>query len=670
MLPRLAFLALILVASAPPLLAQGSPSWSYRQGGHNQGLYMIDSSRGVIAADGGRMMYTVDGTTWIEADVPEDVRGDLRGVHFVDSNHGYACGDNGVVLETTTGGDSWTWINETNPITNQTLDEAPAELWEIWMFPGDPSPTHGYCVGNDGVVAYTEDNWDNWVHTFDPGILGPDPQDFYDVLFLDSSTGWVAGDYGTVLRFDGSTGTWDPVVVTDCEAQHVDLELWSLAFWDAMNGVVVGGTGTNHGVYARTTDGGQSWEQITCSLPFFNPVGGLCSTQTPYGVTALATGQAVAVAYASGVFWYDTGVTGQVFDQCPCAYTDVSATSCPGVWVQTEPVMATATEPPLSVIRSLSPTEMWLAGRFGVIGRYDSVSGTWIDQGTVDYLRLHDGDFYSASEGAVIGQGHVIKRTDDGGDTWTTVYPLGAPDYEQVGRAIAFSPSGQRAVAVGTGGFTAYSGDYGVTWSGTSSGTTADLHGVCYATEDAVYTVGTGGTIRKSYDGGQSWSQILPQLPTSKTLRGVSFAIPSVGYLVGDGKTVFKTTSWGVNWDPVDAVGPDELVLHDVVAWGDGTQAIAVGEGGTVLELSAGGDFVPASGTGGVTETLFDVEEVDDGYIRICGGNGRILMRDDPMDDFSSPKSQTSETLYKVSFDTATHGFSVGQQFLIAEYTQ
>ena len=50
-----------------------------------------------------------------------------------------------------------------------------------------------------------------------------------------------------------------------------------------------------------------------------------------------------------------------------------------------------------------------------------------------------------------------------------------------------------------------------------------------------------------------------------------------------------------------------------------------------------------------------------------CGDNGTVLMNTGS--GWTTAKSQNSETLYSVCFDAADHGFVIGQQALLAEYS-
>jgi photosystem II stability/assembly factor-like uncharacterized protein len=73
---------------------------------------------------------------------------------------------------------------------------------------------------------------------------------------LDSGTGFVAGDTGTILKSTDSGSTWAPL------ASGTTTTLHSLYFFSPNEGVAVGDSGT----ILRTTDGGGAWQNVTSGV--------------------------------------------------------------------------------------------------------------------------------------------------------------------------------------------------------------------------------------------------------------------------------------------------------------------------------------------------------------------------------------------------------------------
>src|SRR6266850_6623014 len=89
---------------------------------------------------------------------------------------------------------------------------------------------------------------------------------------LDSGTGFVVGDTGTILKSTDAGATWTPLTSGTSTALH------GVYFLDPNEGVAVGDSGT----ILRTTDGGAAWQSIpsgvgdTLRSVSFNGTNGIC----------------------------------------------------------------------------------------------------------------------------------------------------------------------------------------------------------------------------------------------------------------------------------------------------------------------------------------------------------------------------------------------------------
>ena len=216
---------------------------------------MIDATTGYAVggkwttATGGLIIKTADGgTTWTALNVISDTMftpvepGDpchpgqtldtvivnrstrFHGTSFVDATTGYAVGMSGIIVKTTDGGDTWTWLNTQYFYTE--FDDITAE-------PIDSALVSG------GYLFY----------------------DLTDVYFADASTGWAIGtadsvDVNVVLyTTDGGT-TWTRQNI----GSGVDMN--DIAFSDAANGWIVGTAGIGY----ITSDGGLTWTEIDTNV--------------------------------------------------------------------------------------------------------------------------------------------------------------------------------------------------------------------------------------------------------------------------------------------------------------------------------------------------------------------------------------------------------------------
>src|SRR2546430_345868 len=91
-------------------------------------------------------------------------------------------------------------------------------------------------------------------------------------ILLDSGTGFVVGDTGTILKSTDAGATWTPLTSGTSTALH------GVYFLDPNEGVAVGDSGT----ILRTTDGGAAWQSIpsgvgdTLRSVSFNGTNGIC----------------------------------------------------------------------------------------------------------------------------------------------------------------------------------------------------------------------------------------------------------------------------------------------------------------------------------------------------------------------------------------------------------
>ena len=202
----------------------------------------------------------------------------LYSIHFIDDNIGWAGGNDGLLIHTTDGGDTWspqdTGLGQTN------------DLFSVYF----TDSTHGWVTSVSGKVSYTTDGGDTWKNS--PVVFGDKVSDITlrSIHFADSTHGWAVGDKGTVIHttnggvfndelesqsvllekiFDSETSDTDrktaiskligdyvpPSSWTEQTSGVTDKTLFSVYFVDNNNGWAVGESGT----ILRTVNGGASW---------------------------------------------------------------------------------------------------------------------------------------------------------------------------------------------------------------------------------------------------------------------------------------------------------------------------------------------------------------------------------------------------------------------------
>lgn len=187
---------------------------------HTIGQANGDTSKGIVVGDGGlirKISGLFNGTTWTwtwtTPAVPVGLgTTNLWDVQLVDANVGYAVGDDGIVIKTENGGDTWTMLS------GGTLDAFNAVSFT-------PDGLLGVAAGDNGRVVRTVNGGATW-STFTAGL--PAGVNWTGVAIPaggSRSRAYLCGPGGRVFRHDGlqtGAGTWQaptaPPPVVDYKA--------------------------------------------------------------------------------------------------------------------------------------------------------------------------------------------------------------------------------------------------------------------------------------------------------------------------------------------------------------------------------------------------------------------------------------------------------------------
>jgi len=197
----------------------------------------LDPLRGWMGGEYGILEGTTDGgLTWFPANVDSSTYSGfgIRNIKFHTPNYGYAMGGQfdivGVVWRTTDGGQRWViqavnseplngffFFDSMNIIAvggdfdfgaGIVRTSTGGEKWD-YLYPavwGEArevafrTPAEGWApLGFAGTYMFSLDSGRTWTDRFTP-----DSSAVYDIAFLDSRTGYMVGDRGTVLKFNPS----------------------------------------------------------------------------------------------------------------------------------------------------------------------------------------------------------------------------------------------------------------------------------------------------------------------------------------------------------------------------------------------------------------------------------------------------------------------------------
>jgi photosystem II stability/assembly factor-like uncharacterized protein len=221
----------------------------------------------------------------------KDIRQGLFAACFNSPTDGWIAGDLGRVYRTKDGGKTWlqnevapdrrpffsisclgpdkAWVTSTHARVHHTADGG--ATWKEMKAPGDRNllsvafvnDKRGIAVGDFGLLVRTEDGGETWEEVQLPDDLklpetanemGVFPGDIllYGVSFVDENTGWIAGEFGSILKTEDGGKTWTQ------QTSGVEGTLFGIHFSDANHGIAVG----IDSVILATEDGGANWRPV------------------------------------------------------------------------------------------------------------------------------------------------------------------------------------------------------------------------------------------------------------------------------------------------------------------------------------------------------------------------------------------------------------------------
>jgi photosystem II stability/assembly factor-like uncharacterized protein len=144
----------------------------------------------------------------------------------------------------------------------------------------------------------------------------------------------------------------------------------------------------------------------------------------------------------------------------------------------------------------------------------------------------------------------------------------------------------------------------GLQWSPETSGVMARLRGVSALSDHVAWASGSGSTVLRTEDGGQTWRR-LTVTADRLDFRDIDAVGPRTAYVlsIGNGpdSRIYKTTDAGARWD-LQFTNPDPKAFYDAMSFWDARHGVAVSDSVdgqfVVLTTADGGgtwDRVPAA---------------------------------------------------------------------------
>ncbi|HUW13030.1 MAG TPA: YCF48-related protein, partial [Anaerolineae bacterium] len=576
----------------PAVPAQGGASpWKLQW--HGKGdftdVQFVDPNHLWAVGTEGLLLHSVDGGTYWQM---QDARTseDLQAIHSIDDDRAWAVGGGGVILHTENGGH--TWVMQDSGTT--------AALHDLCL----QEAGSGWAVGAGGTILHTGDGGLNW-----QGQASGSNRDLLALHCEDAETAWAVGEGGTILHTaDGGQG-WQPQNSTTAGP------LRGISFGDESNGWAVGGIGQ----ILHTSNGGTTWAaQTSPAARELNGVFATSATQvwaagnagtilhssngggnwathdsgTPENLTAIAAGDGSTVMAVGHVrqmrFSGDAGSTWELrgggglrtlhgLDFIDDQYGWVVG------WSQEE------NEDQSGALAQGTAQDPWYDPYRGAMLRTMDGGQTWAGVQIPAEGWIMDVDFVDEHYGWTNGKYGHIWHTIDGGDTWDLQYALPEGNYSY--RVQFFDR--QEGWASERDWDLHHTTDGGDTWRHVSA-PAASPPGGMYWDADRLHgwIAYDKQAVCRTTDGGENWDR----QDLGGYLRDVHFLPGSpLGWLVGanasDQGLIYHSSDYGESWQ-VQQDGTDpwtDNALRGVV-FIDADTGWTVGYQGTILHTRDGGD--------------------------------------------------------------------------------
>ncbi len=192
------------------------------------------------ASDSGIIFRSTDnGNNWNVAHREYITKEDLKSVCFIDQVTGIAVGTYGVLLNTTNGGINWSYHNLGNENTLNTI-----------KFVNSSTGFIGGAQGYLGIVLKTTDSGNNWQQVY------LDSSRINSIHFMNSNTGWCAGNFGAVIKTTNGGNSWVKTAITT--TPPISYIYVNDVFFINENTGFIGGNGM-----FKTTNGGMNWYRVS-----------------------------------------------------------------------------------------------------------------------------------------------------------------------------------------------------------------------------------------------------------------------------------------------------------------------------------------------------------------------------------------------------------------------
>lgn len=282
---------------------------------------------------------TDGGASWAELTLPEEAHkvSRLNAIKFTSPSTGWAAGgddnNDGFILRTTDGGATWSVSSLPIKLVPTSIYSDGAQFW-MGGAAAKPGEDEDSDDGPSDILVSSDQgiNWSPQYHL---------PCSVFDLNFVDSQTGWAAGNPAALYHTTDGGRTWDsqqtglsaPIGVR----AKIETAISGVSFCDPLHGWIAGGSDSPIvGVVESTTDGGNTWSLL------WKPDG-----ENIHDILFLNQSEGWVVS-SNGLYVYHSADAGRTW--------------------QVEPVTADQ-QPSLNRLGAADPAHVWAVGGGGIFYR-------------------------------------------------------------------------------------------------------------------------------------------------------------------------------------------------------------------------------------------------------------------------------------------------------------
>ncbi len=479
-------------------------------------MSFINPDTGWVCNDSGKVFRTNDGgITFTQQLITNNFS--LFDVSFVDKDHGWLCADSGYTYRTDNGGQKWMKI----------YSNYPEPLLSIEFRDKDT----GFVCGEKGYLYKTIDGGLTW------GLRSSGTINTLRKISMKADTIFAAGNNGTVvLSVNGG------ISFSLATVPSAGTALYNIAY--AGNGYVY--TGTNLGKGFRSTNLGNSWQQLASNTSSLNWLFAADFISPRVGIIAGRAGTVLRPAPTGDSLRVNPRITSETFRavQNFTGSPVIYAAGLGGIAFKSTNngiSWSTLTLPSgintMSAISFTDPDHGVMVGTNGRVNYTSNGGSSWVPYsfGTARFWGVD----IKGNYGYAGNSSGTIIRTTDGGAVWTNLSSAGGMyiyDVDVVNDSVAFIATGLQENSIYR------TKDYGVTWDLMYNTSIASLFSVAFANDSIGFAAGQKGQFYYTTDAGTNWTKV----PCDSNYDYFSIDITNYpqGYISGtDGKLTGFTMS-------------------------------------------------------------------------------------------------------------------------------